>query len=93
MPDWRQLYAATMVETDASRLESLINETSRAVENRLDDLIRTKTNDDERKEIVIAANALLMLEASCRLFDHRQLIEKLDGASKRGVLANSPHFC
>ena len=49
MPDWRQLYAATMVETDASRLEPLINETSRAVENRLDDLIRTKTNDDERR--------------------------------------------
>ena len=72
MSDWRQLYAATMVETDATRLEPLIDETSRAIENRLDELMRTKTNDDERKEIVIAAKALLMLKVSRRLFDQKE---------------------
>jgi hypothetical protein len=71
MDDWRQLYAATMAETDAARLELLIDETSRAIENRLDELMRAKTNNDERKEIVIAANALLMLKASRHLFDER----------------------
>jgi hypothetical protein len=72
MDDWRKLYSATMAETDATKLELLIDETSRAIENRLDELMRTKTNDDERKEIVIAANALLMLKASRRLFEQRE---------------------
>jgi hypothetical protein len=72
MHDWRKLYAATMAETDATLLDPLIDETSRAIENRLDELMRTKSNDDERKEIVIAANALLMLMASRRLFDQRE---------------------
>jgi hypothetical protein len=71
MDDWRKLYAATMAETDATHLELLIDETSRAIENRLDELMRTRTNDEERKEIVIAANALLMLKASRHLFDER----------------------
>lgn len=72
MDDWRKLCAATMAETDSTRLELLIDETSRAIENRLDELMRTRTNDDERKEIVIAANALLMLKASRRLFDQEK---------------------
>jgi hypothetical protein len=54
------------------RLELLIDETSCAIENRLDELMRARTNDDERKEIVVAANALLMLKASRRLFDQRE---------------------
>lgn len=69
MDDWRELYAATMAETDATRLEPLIDETSFAIENRLDELMRKKIYDDERKEIVIAANALLMLKASRRSFE------------------------
>jgi hypothetical protein len=72
MADWRQLYAATMVETDAKDLDLLIEQTSRGIESRLDELMRSKTNNDERKEIVIAANALLMLKASPQLWNKQE---------------------
>ncbi len=68
MPDWRQLYAATMVETNAEHLDLLIDETARAIERRLDELMRTKGNEDERKEIISASNALLMLKAERHLW-------------------------
>jgi hypothetical protein len=37
MPDWRQLYAATIVETNAGHLDLLFEETLRSIEARLDE--------------------------------------------------------
>jgi hypothetical protein len=37
MANWRQLYTAAMIETDADNLGILIEDTSRAIEVRLDD--------------------------------------------------------
>jgi hypothetical protein len=63
--DWRQLYAATMRETDAKQLDLLIEKTLGAIESRLNGLPRVKGNEEEwteRREIVLAANALLSLK-------------------------------
>jgi hypothetical protein len=67
MDHWRQLYAATMLETDAKQLDLLIEKTSRSLEVRLDKVLRVRGNEEERKEIVAAANSLLALKAARRL--------------------------
>jgi hypothetical protein len=71
MCDWRQLYAATMAETDAKELDLLIEKTSRALDHRLDELLRKNENEEERKEIILAANALLSLKIARRLRKRR----------------------
>jgi hypothetical protein len=69
MDDWRQMYAATMQETDAKQLDVLIEKTSRSMEARLDELSRTQDNDEEQKEIFVAANALLSLKVARRKWE------------------------
>ena len=66
MSDWRTLYAAVMRETDAKQLDVLIEKTSRSLETRLDELWRTESSEEERKEIYVAANALLSLKVARR---------------------------
>ena len=73
MPDWRQLYAATMVEADAKHLDILIEKTARALEIRLDELLKPDGNEDEPKEIVLAANAPLSLKIARRGLWERRL--------------------
>jgi len=69
---WRTLYAAVMQETDAKQLDALIEKTSRSLEARLDELWRTKGREDERKEIYVAANALLSLKVARRKWAKQQ---------------------
>jgi hypothetical protein len=69
MADWRQLYAATIVETDAGHLDLLLEETLRAIESRLDELLNVKGCDDERREIHEASKSLLILKADRRLWN------------------------
>jgi hypothetical protein len=78
MADWHQLYAATMREMDAKQLHVLIERTSRAIEARLDELSRTEGNEQEQKEIFIAANALLSLKVARRKWESNVRIN-LDG--------------
>ena len=68
--DWRQLYTATIVETNAEHLDLLIEETLRAIEARLDELLKFKGFDDERREIYEASKSLLILKAERRLWNH-----------------------
>lgn len=69
MSDWRTLYAATMQETDAKQLDVLIEKTSRSMDARLDELYGTQDNDEEQKEIFVAANALLALKVARRKWE------------------------
>jgi hypothetical protein len=69
MPDWRQLYAATIIETNAEHLDLLMDETLRAIDSRLDELLQLKGYDDERREIHEASKSLLILKADRRLWD------------------------
>jgi hypothetical protein len=69
MPDWRQLYAATIIETNAAHLDLLLEETLRAIESRLDELLKLKGYDDERREIHEASQSLLLLKADRRLWN------------------------
>lgn len=78
LADWHQLYAATMREMDAKQLHVLIERTSRAIEARLDELSRTEGNEQEQKEIFIAANALLSLKVARRKWESNVRIN-LDG--------------
>jgi hypothetical protein len=70
MPEWRQLYAATIVETNADHLNLLIEETLRAIDARLDELLQLKGYDDERREIHEASKSLIILKAERRLWNH-----------------------
>ena len=63
MANWRQLYTAAMIETDVDNLGVLIEETSRAIEVRLDELKKGQNGYGERKEIADVANALVALKA------------------------------
>lgn len=50
MLDWRQLYAASIVETNAEHLDLLIDETLRAIGSRLDELLKQgQTENSETK--------------------------------------------
>ena len=69
MADWRQLYTATILETHAQHLDLLLDETLRAIESRLDELLRLKGYDDERREIHEASRSLLILKADRRLWN------------------------
>jgi len=69
MADWRQLYTATILETNAQHLDLLLDETLRAIESRLDELLRLKGYDDERREIHEASRSLLILKADRRLWN------------------------
>jgi hypothetical protein len=72
MSDWRTLYTATMEETDAKQLEVLIENTSRLLEARLDELWRTQGSEVERKKIYVAANALLSLKVARRTWEKKR---------------------
>ncbi len=69
MADWRQLYAATIVETNPDHLDLLLEETLRAIEARLDELLKLKGYDDERREIHEASKSLLILKADRRVWN------------------------
>ena len=49
-----------------SNLDILIEKTSRSLETRLDELWRTQDSAQERKDIYVAANALLSLKVARR---------------------------
>jgi hypothetical protein len=69
MAYWRQLYTATMIETDVDNLGVLIEDTSRAIEVRLDELKKSQNGYGERKEIEDVANAVLALKADRKVLD------------------------
>jgi hypothetical protein len=69
MANWRQLYTAAMVETDVDNLGVLIEDTSRAIEVRLDELKKSQNGYGERKEIEDVANALLALKADRKVLN------------------------
>jgi hypothetical protein len=72
MPDWRQLYGATIIETNSEHLDLLIEETLRAIGARLDELLELKGYDDEWREIHEASKSLLILRANSRLWNREQ---------------------
>jgi hypothetical protein len=76
MPDWRRLYTAAMLETNVKLLDILIEDTSRAIEVRLDELKKSADGDGERKEMGDAADALLALQADRKALDE----DSTDGA-------------
>ena len=69
MANWRQVYTAAMVETDVDNLDVLIEDTSRAIEVRLDELKKSQNGYGERKEIEDVANALLALKADRKVLN------------------------
>jgi hypothetical protein len=69
MADWRQLYTATILETNADHLDLLLDEALRAIEARLDELLRLKGYDDERREMHEASRSLLILKADRKLWN------------------------
>jgi hypothetical protein len=75
MATWRQLYTATMIETNVDHLGILIEDTSRAIDVRLDELKKSHNGPGERKEIADAENALVALKAD------RIALDEGDGAS------------
>ncbi len=59
--DWRNLYEATALETDPTRLERLITETLNAILERLPELDASSNSVEERREIEEASAALRTL--------------------------------
>jgi hypothetical protein len=76
MATWRQLNTAAMLETNVGLLDILIEDTSRAIDVRLDELKKSADGDGERKEMGDAANALLALKADRKALDE----DSRDGA-------------
>ena len=58
MTDWRELYKATVLETNPTRLERLIAETEGAILVRLQELDRSSDGAGERHEMELASAAL-----------------------------------
>ena len=58
-----------IVETNAEHLDLIIDETLRAIEARLDELLKLKGYKDERKEIYEVSKSLLVLKADRRLWN------------------------
>lgn len=62
MTDWRELYKATVLETDPTKLERLIVETTNAILKRLPELDAASSDSvDELREIEEASAALRTL--------------------------------
>ena len=72
MPDWRRFYAATIVETNSEHIDLLIEETLRAIEYRLDEILQLKDYDAERRQIHEASKSLLILKADRRRWNREK---------------------
>jgi hypothetical protein len=62
MADWRELYKASVHETNPARLGKLINETEDAISRRLQQLARSSNGAGERHQIEEASAALHTLK-------------------------------
>lgn len=66
VPDWRRFYTAAITNRDPECLDIVIDEASKALDRRLDELgklPKTAQNLKESEEIVLAAKRLLVLRA------------------------------
>ena len=62
MSDWRELYKATVLETNPTNIEQRITETEVALLVRLLELGTSTEAGDERREIEVASKALVTLK-------------------------------
>jgi hypothetical protein len=62
MADWRELYKATVLETNPTQLERLITETEDATFRRRRELAWSSGSKKERRKIAEASAALLTLK-------------------------------
>ncbi len=66
MPDWRRFYTAAITNRDPKCLDIVVDEASKALDRRLDELgklPKTALNLKESEEIALAAKRLLLLRA------------------------------
>jgi hypothetical protein len=63
MQDWKRLYEAVVLETDKTRLSTLIEETETAILSRLHQLRQSPEGVTERRDIWKTATALNALRA------------------------------
>jgi hypothetical protein len=61
MADWRELYKATVLETNPTQLEQLTKETEDAIFLRVRQLARTSDSKKERRKMAEASAALWTL--------------------------------
>jgi hypothetical protein len=61
MADWRELYKATVLETNPTQLEQLTNETEDAIFLRVRQLAGTSDSKKERRKMAEASAALWTL--------------------------------
>jgi hypothetical protein len=62
MADWRELYKATLLETNPTQLERLITETEDAIFQRRRELAGSSDNRKEHRKIAEASAALWTLK-------------------------------
>jgi hypothetical protein len=62
MADWRELYKATLLETNPMQLEQLIKETEDAIFMRLRELAASSDSAPERRKMAQASAALWNLK-------------------------------
>jgi hypothetical protein len=62
MADWRELYRATLLETNPTQLERLITETEDAIFQRRRELAGSSGSKKERRKIAEASAALWTLK-------------------------------
>ena len=62
MADWRELYKATVLETNPTQLEQLIKETEDAIFLRVRELAGSSDSKKERRKIAAASAALWTLK-------------------------------
>ena len=62
MTDWRELYKATVLETNPTLLERLMTETQDAISLRLQELVGSSNSAGKRREIEEASAARFKLK-------------------------------
>jgi hypothetical protein len=66
MQTWRDLYSATVLETDPERLQQLIEATTAAMLRRDGELEQSVEGNAEREEMARASEALIVLKSDQR---------------------------
>jgi hypothetical protein len=76
MADWRELYKATVLETNPTQLEQLIKETETAIFVRVRELAGSSDSAKERRKMAQASAALWTLKT-----------EKLNWTDRKAIFA------
>jgi hypothetical protein len=70
MADWRELYKATVLETNPTQLEQLMKETEDAIFRRVRELAGSSDGKKERRKMAEASAALWTLKTEKRFCPH-----------------------